>query len=998
MLNYYLNLPKDNDNWEKVKTENAAELKLIGKLYSVDKNGQVLQFAEGLNVKKGDTLRGTFDDHKAVTVYDDKNIVVNPPMSDGEELIFERRKIAFSIKEIEMPEGQIIDESPEKYVIYSLKELQGFTEIKRIAGFVDIENITFENGQQLEAEPKEDLTVLLKNEADFGKTVISNGIKFLLNNIKKSNREAWFIQLTEMETDRGGDEICGLSPLRYFFDDDISVVDGENEKIEYKVDFGLEHENKLALKRLNGKYWDYCYPTGRTLKVKVNTSSLKKQVEAIRALKNMPVDEHRQLIKLFNDREKTRWGQSSPAYIPEWHVLTDDERSGVYEQRMFVRQAISTPDFAILEGPPGSGKTTVILEVICQLVKEGKRILLCGSTHVAIDNILERLKEKRGDSCSLLDKFEILPVRIGDSNRINDDVKEFQIDNLMNENGITDESVELLLDAANLVCGTTIGILRHPKFRKRNNNKRYEREPVIPEFDYLIIDESSKTTFQEFLVPALYAKKWVLVGDCLQLTPYTERDEIVSNLEELNVNKSLQNAVFCLHMLKDLLKNENNKFILPVSEDEIKEIEKEWELRKNDDFKGREPRYITKEYMPHIQNMNTLALTACSVIFVDKNILEFVLPVLPETHAFLRYPNWLKTRHAFEHNAFYQNKVFSFRHRGKDYIDSFEITELINGIFQEKSWAEEIAWRIEMEHQLRLVKKNRTKAAYTEQINELIPRSLKRDAVESAINMVAFMAFPSILESLVQGIKGRKSGITSTISDGFKNEDLTSRKTILTFQHRMHPEISKFPREQFYKGDGTAALQDLERPRHIRELRDWDYYGYQAAARNVWLNVTGKTERGNKNGKEADVLMEHLKKFVNWAKDNEPPENGAREWTAACLTFYRGQEKIIREKLQKYTHKEHGVSNFDIKDGKYKINIKLHTVDKFQGHEADIVFLSMVQTSRVGFMDNPNRLNVAITRSKFQLVIIGDHEYFSEKQRSSTELENLAKYTKKVEA
>jgi superfamily I DNA and/or RNA helicase len=36
-------------------------------------------------------------------------------------------------------------------------------------------------------------------------------------------------------------------------------------------------------------------------------------------------------------------------------------------------------------------------------------------------------------------------------------------------------------------------------------------------------------------------------------------------------------------------------------------------------------------------------------------------------------------------------------------------------------------------------------------------------------------------------------------------------------------------------------------------------------------------------------------------------------------------------------------------------------VDKFQGHEADIVFLSMVQTKRVGFMDNPNRLNVAIT-------------------------------------
>jgi superfamily I DNA and/or RNA helicase len=72
----------------------------------------------------------------------------------------------------------------------------------------------------------------------------------------------------------------------------------------------------------------------------------------------------------------------------------------------------------------------------------------------------------------------------------------------------------------------------------------------------------------------------------------------------------------------------------------------------------------------------------------------------------------------------------------------------------------------------------------------------------------------------------------------------------------------------------------------------------------------------------------------------------------------------------------------------------LHTVDKFQGHEADIVFLSMVQTRRDGFMDNPNRLNVAITRAKFQLVIIGDHSYFSQNSRSD-DLKQLALKTPK---
>ena len=71
-------------------------------------------------------------------------------------------------------------------------------------------------------------------------------------------------------------------------------------------------------------------------------------------------------------------------------------------------------------------------------------------------------------------------------------------------------------------------------------------------------------------------------------------------------------------------------------------------------------------------------------------------------------------------------------------------------------------------------------------------------------------------------------------------------------------------------------------------------------------------------------------------------------------------------------------------------------MDKFQGHEADIVFLSMVQTKRIGFMDNPNRLNVAVTRAKFQLIIIGDYKYFL-RQQQSDDLRQLAQNTERME-
>ena len=57
----------------------------------------------------------------------------------------------------------------------------------------------------------------------------------------------------------------------------------------------------------------------------------------------------------------------------------------------------------------------------------------------------------------------------------------------------------------------------------------------------------------------------------------------------------------------------------------------------------------------------------------------------------------------------------------------------------------------------------------------------------------------------------------------------------------------------------------------------------------------------------------------------------------------------------------------------HKVKIDVCTVDRFQGHEADMVFLSFVKSGGgVGFLDNPNRLNVAITRARYQLAIFGD--------------------------
>ena len=90
-----------------------------------------------------------------------------------------------------------------------------------------------------------------------------------------------------------------------------------------------------------------------------------------------------------------------------------------------------------------------------------------------------------------------------------------------------------ILDMANVVCGTTIGILRYPAF----NSREFQ---ISEPFDMLIIDEASKTTLQEFLVPALLAKKWIIVGDKMQLSPYIEEGELKTLAKRCYIKKNFE--------------------------------------------------------------------------------------------------------------------------------------------------------------------------------------------------------------------------------------------------------------------------------------------------------------------------------------------------------------------------------------------------------------------------------------------------------------------------
>ncbi|MCR4315434.1 MAG: AAA domain-containing protein [Planctomycetes bacterium] len=756
-----------------------------------------------------------------------------------------------------------------------------------------------------------------------------------------------------------------------------------NEKRERRTYFREEH--KIKVLRRNQSRRQLLIeraPEFTELALKPNTYALDKQIEAIDRLRSEPSVAHIPLLRLLQHRmhADSLWPIVPKIVEPNWEVLTDATRDGTLEQRDFVRKALATPDFAFLEGPPGSGKTTAICELILQVVKLGFRVLLSASTHVAVDNVLERVADGRhneivavridrrdADETPLcvqglrLEKFvKSERVRLREFHRSNvqpTPAEEIFLNALESATDSEDMIERLILDSANLVAGTTIGILQHPDLKSARRSKHPE-----PPFDMLIVDEASKTTFQEFLVPALWAKRWVLVGDPRQLSPYADEDSLGPNIRALVCEKWKREACIAVD---EASSGKNKRALMSVCNPAQIEF-----IRTQAEYVSPDLRIETLDNEVNENGITrALDLAVASVIIGGKqdfDRLESLIP-LDFTNLYGDISNpW------FRRLAAWQN------HTNADPGD-------------EKVWEAEIAWRLGRNYELRRLPKSE-QPPYWGQIKKLLPYD-DHEKVLEGIGTVSRLGLPSVLESLMNGV-GERAGakFVTALSHGLRKNQCASRDIYaersqkLCFQHRMHPDISSTPRRLFYANE---ALRDST---GISMRRAWSCNCF-GDFRSVWIDVNGKTDKNNRNEKEAEVLVRQLNHFLEWTKLVPHPGSEKRPWEVAILTFYRGQETLIREKLNRsgLTITGYGAYAHRAQD-EDTATIKLCTVDRFQGHEADLVLLSFVQTGRVGFLASPNRLNVALTRARYQLVLIGSRGYFADVKRcNSSALNELSK-------
>ena len=273
-----------------------------------------------------------------------------------------------------------------------------------------------------------------------------------------------------------------------------------------------------------------------TFRLDLSSDQISRQRQ-LAALQEAKRAERGQLAKLRD----VLLGQSPPRLEESAPLAPLDE--GLNDsQHQAVQSAMAAQDVAIIHGPPGTGKTRTVAELIRQAVARGEKVLACAPSNLAVDNLLERLVVAGEKAIRLGHPARVLPELqqhtldllvdahpdvalarrlIKEAGALQDRASRYTRAKplpgarqamrqearalLADAQRIEDQLVKHLLDSATVVCCTLTGI---------DSRVLGERQ-----FDLAVIDEAAQAVEPACWIPLTRAGRMVLAGDHCQLPP-----------------------------------------------------------------------------------------------------------------------------------------------------------------------------------------------------------------------------------------------------------------------------------------------------------------------------------------------------------------------------------------------------------------------------------------------------------------------------------------------
>lgn len=211
------------------------------------------------------------------------------------------------------------------------------------------------------------------------------------------------------------------------------------------------------------------------------------------------------------------------------------------------------------------------------------------------------------------------------------------------------------------------------------------------------------------------------------------------------------------------------------------------------------------------------------------------------------------------------------------------------------------------------------------------------------------------LPPTVKSIMALKGGLGKTLMERIV-ENKPETVTLLKMQYRMNEQIMKFSSEWFYNGMVESAPMVSH-----RGILDYDIP-------MMWIDTAecdGKEEFvgenfGRINRAEAEMTLQTLQQYLEKIGKQRILEESI---DVGIISPYRAQVQLLRKELRKREFFR-----------PYRHLLTVNTVDGFQGQERDIILISLVRSNDggdIGFLRDLRRMNVAITRARMKLIILG---------------------------